>query len=201
MLESSIKKALDLDWTKPGVRNEGLRRLLAQLDKLVSWVQRRLPQEVGEPPLRETLSTLEQIFASFRKGEGRRDPALVGVWHHWSYQGSSSMYSGASTSSETRRVMQLGADGSVVERSSHEGIGNFTGKDGLGNTAWTAGYGSQSNDGRTGTWTAGDGMLYVQWSDGASAAWQYQLGGAPGSRRLVLLAPGAREPIEWTEQR
>lgn len=61
LLESSIKKALDLDWTKPGVRNEGLRRLLAQLDKLVSWVQRRLPEEVEEPPLRETLATLEQI--------------------------------------------------------------------------------------------------------------------------------------------
>jgi hypothetical protein len=87
-----------------------------------------------------------------------------------------------------------------MERSSHEGIGNFTGKDGYGNTAWTAGYASQDSGGRAGTWTAGDGMLYIQWSDGQSAAWQYQLGGSPGSRRVTLRAPGAREPMEWTER-
>ncbi len=140
------------------------------------------------------MPALEQIFGSFRKGEGRRDPALVGVWHHWSWRG------GKYTSSESRRAMQLGAGGEVVERSSHEGVGNFTGKDGGGNTAWTAGYASQDQDGRTGTWTAGDGMLYLTWSDGTSAAWQYQLGGGPGNRKLILLAPGAREPVEWTER-
>ena len=49
--------------------------------------------------------------------------------------------------------MQLGADGNVVERSSHEGVGNFRGKDQYGDTAWTAGYASQDQGGRTGTWT------------------------------------------------
>jgi hypothetical protein len=143
---------------------------------------------------------LEAIFGSFRQREGRRDPALVGTWHHWSYKGSTSAYSGSSTSSETRRTAHLGADGAFVERSSHEGIGSFHGKDGLGNRAWDAGYAAQSSDGRTGTWTAGDGMLHVQFADGTTAAWHYQLTGAPGGRRLVLLAPGAREPMEWTEQ-
>lgn len=61
LLESSVKKALDLDWTRPGVRDEGLRRLLTQLDALVGWVKTKLPEKADEPPLRETLATLEQI--------------------------------------------------------------------------------------------------------------------------------------------
>ncbi len=154
---------------------------------------------VGERPRVEArLPVLERIFASFRRGEGRRDPALVGVWHHWSYRGGGP--TSASTSSETRRTMRLGADGSVVEGSSHEGIGNFTGRDGYGNMAWSAGYASHSGDGRTGTWTAGDGGFYITWSDGTQAAWQYQLHGVPGQRRLLLINPGQRAPYEWTEQ-
>lgn len=61
LLESSVKKALDLDWTRPGVRDEGLRTLLAQLDALVGWVTKRLPEAVTKPPLSDTLATLEQI--------------------------------------------------------------------------------------------------------------------------------------------
>jgi hypothetical protein len=61
LLESSIKKALDLDWTRPGIRDEGLRKLLAQLDVLVTWVKKRLPEKVAEPPLSLTLATLEQL--------------------------------------------------------------------------------------------------------------------------------------------
>lgn len=61
LLESSVKKALDLDWTRPGVRDEGLRVLLSQLDKLVAWVNRRLPAQTAQPPLQETLATLEQL--------------------------------------------------------------------------------------------------------------------------------------------
>lgn len=63
LLESSVKKALDLDWTRPGVRDEGLRKLMGQLDGLVGWVKKRLPEEVVQPPLSETLATLEQLKA------------------------------------------------------------------------------------------------------------------------------------------
>lgn len=150
---------------------------------------------LGEQPRVEArLPALETIFASFRKGEGRRDPALVGVWHYWAFKATGNV------SSETRKTMQLAPDGTCAERSGHEGIGNFTGKDGAGNTAWTAGYGAQSSDGRTGTWTAGDGMIYIQWQDGTGLSWQYQLSGNPGSRRLMVQAPGAREPLEWNER-
>jgi hypothetical protein len=61
LVESSIKKALDLDWAKPGARDQGLRRLLGELDSLVVWVKTQLPAEAARPPLDETLATLEQI--------------------------------------------------------------------------------------------------------------------------------------------
>ncbi|MFO0550850.1 MAG: hypothetical protein U0271_20845 [Polyangiaceae bacterium] len=146
------------------------------------------------------LEGLAAIFLSFRKGEGRRDPALVGTWHSWTFRASSSMISGGSTSHETRKVIHLGADGVVRERANYEGAGNFRGKDSYGDPSWSAGYASQSNDERTGNWTAGDGMFYLTWSDGGGGAWPYQIVGAPGSRRVVLGAPGAKNPIEWTER-
>lgn len=61
LVESSIKKALDLDWARPGVRDEGLRRLLGELDSLVAWVKAQLPSEAARPPLHEALATLEQL--------------------------------------------------------------------------------------------------------------------------------------------
>lgn len=61
LLEPSVKKGLDLDWTKPGVRDLGLRKLMGQLDALVGWVKKRLPAEMGQPPLSETLATLQQL--------------------------------------------------------------------------------------------------------------------------------------------
>ena len=56
LLEASVKKGLDLDWTKPGVRDQGLRKLMGQLDSLVGWVKKRLPAEIDLPPLSETLA-------------------------------------------------------------------------------------------------------------------------------------------------
>jgi IS5 family transposase len=61
--ESSVKKGLDLDWTQPGVRDEGLRKLLDQLDRLVAWVKKQVPESVSTPPLSESLATLEQLKA------------------------------------------------------------------------------------------------------------------------------------------
>lgn len=63
LLLSSVKQGLDLDWTKPGVRDEGLRKLLGQLDLLVAWVKSKLPEQVAFPPLSETLATLAQLKA------------------------------------------------------------------------------------------------------------------------------------------
>ena len=145
-------------------------------------------------------AALERIFASYRRGEGQRDPALVGTWHYWSYSGTSSLITGSSTSSETRRTVMLGADGSLIERSSHEGIGNFHDSSG-GVRDYLGGYASQRSDGRSGSWSAGDGMLFVSWSDGQQSAWRYQLSGLPGSRHLTLHeVSGGGKPMEWSEQ-
>lgn len=63
LLLGSVKKGLDLDWTKPGVRDEGLRKLLGQLDRLVAWVKKKVPERIAVPPLSATLATLEQLKA------------------------------------------------------------------------------------------------------------------------------------------
>src|SRR5882762_9356128 len=61
LLESSIKRALDIDW------NDGLEKAAAittfsrQLDSLQAWIARRLPEEVATPPLKEQIETLVQI--------------------------------------------------------------------------------------------------------------------------------------------
>lgn len=58
---SSIKRALDIEWSDPVAKAEAVPTLVAQLDALETWVRKRLPQECSEPPLKEHLATLEQI--------------------------------------------------------------------------------------------------------------------------------------------
>jgi hypothetical protein len=61
LVASSVKRALDVDWTSAGAKKEALQLLLEELDRLEAWVAARLPNEVTEPPLREHLATLRQI--------------------------------------------------------------------------------------------------------------------------------------------
>lgn len=137
---------------------------------------------------------LDQIFRSYTQGQGLRDPALVGTWHYWSYTG------GQHASSEHRRVVQLAPDGRLVEQSLHEGSANLAGRDAYGNQAWNAGYASQNTSTRHGTWTAGESILYITWSDGQQAAWPYQVAGVPGQRKLLLASGTGGPPIEWLER-
>src|SRR6266571_1482972 len=53
LLESSIKKALDIDWNEAGAKAEALTTFSRQLDALESWMAHRLPEEVAKPPLKE----------------------------------------------------------------------------------------------------------------------------------------------------
>lgn len=156
---------------------------------------------LGEPPRVEPrLPLLEAVCRSLRFGQAQRDPQLVGLWHYWSYQGSSSLISGSSHSVETRKQAQLTADGRIFESSSSETSGGVSGKDMYGNLEYGAGWAGQGGNQRHGTWTAGNGMLYIQWSDGESAALQYGVQGFPGSRRLILVVPGTNRRFEWNEQ-
>jgi hypothetical protein len=61
LLEASVKRALDTEWSDPGAKAEALNTLLAQLDSLSAWLRRKLPEELGKPPLKDHWDTLTQI--------------------------------------------------------------------------------------------------------------------------------------------
>jgi hypothetical protein len=61
LMDSSIKRALDIDWNDAGAKAEAIRTFSRQLDALQGWIERRLAEEVGKPPLKESLETLVQI--------------------------------------------------------------------------------------------------------------------------------------------
>jgi len=61
LLESSIKKALDIDWNDARAKAEAITTFSRQLDALQAWIERRLPEEVAKPPLKAQVETLVQI--------------------------------------------------------------------------------------------------------------------------------------------
>jgi hypothetical protein len=63
LAESSVKKALDVEWSDPEQKAEALEQLVAQLDALQRWIERSLPEQMKEPPLKQSLETLKQIAA------------------------------------------------------------------------------------------------------------------------------------------
>ncbi len=63
LLGSSVKKALDVEWSDGNAKAEALARLVEQLDSLEAWIRGRLREELKNPPLSECIATLEQIRA------------------------------------------------------------------------------------------------------------------------------------------
>lgn len=61
LVESSIKRALDIDWNDAAEKAEAIKTFSRQLDALQSWIERRLPEAVTQPPLKEQIETLVQI--------------------------------------------------------------------------------------------------------------------------------------------
>ena len=61
LLEASVKGALDTEWSDPDAKARGLGTLVQQLDSLDLWLKRKLPDELGRPPLQEHVETLAQI--------------------------------------------------------------------------------------------------------------------------------------------
>jgi hypothetical protein len=61
LLESSIKRALDIDWNDAVEKTEAITTFARQLDALQSWVARHLPEALAQPPLKEQVETLVQI--------------------------------------------------------------------------------------------------------------------------------------------
>jgi hypothetical protein len=61
LMQSSIKKALDLEWSDPQQKRMAVVKLVEQLDNLQSFIERHLAEKSGEPPLSEHIATLRQL--------------------------------------------------------------------------------------------------------------------------------------------
>lgn len=61
LLEPSVKKALDLEWSAPDAKTEAINIVVKQLDSLEAWLRDKLPQEMKRPPLKEHVETLAQL--------------------------------------------------------------------------------------------------------------------------------------------
>ena len=61
LLESSVKRGLDVEWSDPDAKAEALDTLVRQIESLEAWVRQRLSEEMKIPPLKEHVETLVQI--------------------------------------------------------------------------------------------------------------------------------------------
>jgi predicted kinase len=61
LLESSVKKGLDRVWGTEAAMNDAVSTLVHQLDALEEWLKNRLANEIGRPPLKEHIETLQQL--------------------------------------------------------------------------------------------------------------------------------------------
>ena len=61
LVESSIKRALDIDWNDAVEKADALKTFTRQLDALQSWIERQFPNEIAQPPLKEPVEALMQI--------------------------------------------------------------------------------------------------------------------------------------------
>ncbi|MBA3672991.1 MAG: IS1182 family transposase [Gemmatimonadaceae bacterium] len=62
LLASSVKAALDLDWSDPDEKASAIPSLIEQLTSLEQWLTARLPAAITRPPLDEHVATLRQII-------------------------------------------------------------------------------------------------------------------------------------------
>ena len=62
LAESSVKKALDLDWSDPAQKASAVKVLAMQLENLKDWLGSELAAEMKKPPLKEEIETLAQLM-------------------------------------------------------------------------------------------------------------------------------------------
>jgi Transposase domain (DUF772)/Transposase DDE domain len=63
LAESSVKKALDLDWSDPAEKASAVKLLAVQLENLKDWLGSELAAEMKKPPLKDDLATLAQLMS------------------------------------------------------------------------------------------------------------------------------------------
>jgi hypothetical protein len=62
-LDTSVKKALDVEWSDPGQKTAALNRLVEQVTTLQRWIERQLAAVQRQPPLKTHVETLAQLLA------------------------------------------------------------------------------------------------------------------------------------------
>jgi hypothetical protein len=62
LMESSIKKGLDVDWSDPHQKATALRVLVEQIESLQEWIETELKDEAQGPPLHALLETLRKLM-------------------------------------------------------------------------------------------------------------------------------------------
>ncbi len=75
LVEASIKKALDREWSDPKQKADAIVVLAEQLDALEQWISKGLPHDMAEPPLATHLATLRQL----RDQDLEPDPSRGGL--------------------------------------------------------------------------------------------------------------------------
>lgn len=61
LLESSVKKALDLEWNDPDAKAQAVSIVAHQIESLEAWLRDTMPLEIKRPPLKDHVDTLVQI--------------------------------------------------------------------------------------------------------------------------------------------
>jgi hypothetical protein len=61
LVESSIKRALDIDWNDGVEKTAAITTFSRQLDSLHAWIERQLPEALAKPPLKAHVEALVQI--------------------------------------------------------------------------------------------------------------------------------------------
>lgn len=61
LLETSVKKALDRDWSDPKQKGEAVEVLAKQVLALERWLEKHLAQQVKQPPLKDLIAVLDQL--------------------------------------------------------------------------------------------------------------------------------------------
>ncbi len=61
LLDSSIKAALDVDWTNPQQKADAMERLLGAIESLEKFVREQMTEHVDGPPLAEHLATIARL--------------------------------------------------------------------------------------------------------------------------------------------
>jgi hypothetical protein len=63
LLGTSVKAALDVEWSDPAQKDAAMKRLFTQVAALQQWIERTLPAARAEPPLQPHIETLAQLVA------------------------------------------------------------------------------------------------------------------------------------------